>query len=108
MKKVLIANRGEIAVRIIRACKELGISTVAVYSEADADALHVKLADEAYCIGPKLSKDSYLSFPAVLGVAQNRRWRNALEMQAAEGVFLFGGHLGFGFGGFVGLACEVQ
>lgn len=70
MKKVLIANRGEIAVRIIRACKELGIETVAVYSEADANALHVKLADEAYCIGPKLSKDSYLSFPAVLGVAQ--------------------------------------
>ena len=48
--------------RIIRACKELGIQSVAVYSEADADALHVKLADEAYCIGPKLSKDSYLSF----------------------------------------------
>jgi len=70
MKKVLIANRGEIAVRIIRACKELGIETVAVYSEADSNALHVKLADEAYCIGPKLSKDSYLSFPAVLGVAQ--------------------------------------
>lgn len=70
MKKVLIANRGEIAVRIIRACKELGIETVAVYSEADRDALHVKLADEAYCIGPKLSKDSYLSFPAVLSVAE--------------------------------------
>ncbi|KGR91481.1 acetyl-CoA carboxylase [Ureibacillus massiliensis 4400831 = CIP 108448 = CCUG 49529] len=70
LKKVLIANRGEIAVRIIRACKELGIQTVAVYSEADKEALHVKLADEAYCIGPKLSKDSYLSFPAVLGVAQ--------------------------------------
>ncbi len=69
MKKVLIANRGEIAVRIIRACKELGIETVAVYSEADKEALHVKLADEAYCIGPKLSKDSYLSFPAVLAVA---------------------------------------
>lgn len=70
MKKVLIANRGEIAVRIIRACKELGIQSVAVYSEADKDALHVKLADEAYCIGPKLSKDSYLSFPAVLSVAE--------------------------------------
>ncbi|HWL22875.1 MAG TPA: acetyl-CoA carboxylase biotin carboxylase subunit [Ureibacillus sp.] len=70
LKKVLIANRGEIAVRIIRACKELGIQSVAVYSEADKDALHVKLADEAYCIGPKLSKDSYLSFPAVLSVAE--------------------------------------
>ena len=66
MKKVLIANRGEIAVRIIRACKELGIQTVAVYSEADKEALHVKLADEAYCIGPKLSKDSYLNFSNVL------------------------------------------
>lgn len=83
MKKVLIANRGEIAVRIIRACKELGIQTVAVYSEADADALHVKLADEAYCIGPKLSKDSYLSFPAVLGVAQKT---------GADGI-----HPGYGF-----------
>ncbi len=83
MKKVLIANRGEIAVRIIRACKELGIETVAVYSEADRDALHVKLADEAYCIGPKLSKDSYLSFPAVLSVA---------EKTGADGI-----HPGYGF-----------
>ena len=83
MKKVLIANRGEIAVRIIRACKELGIKTVAVYSTADAEALHVKLADEAYCIGPHLSKDSYLSFPAVLGVAQKT---------GAEGI-----HPGYGF-----------
>ncbi|MEK5232438.1 acetyl-CoA carboxylase biotin carboxylase subunit [Lysinibacillus sp. FSL K6-0232] len=83
MKKVLIANRGEIAVRIIRACKELGIQSVAVYSEADADALHVKLADEAYCIGPKLSKDSYLSFPALLSVA---------EKTGANGI-----HPGYGF-----------
>ncbi|WP_281487059.1 acetyl-CoA carboxylase biotin carboxylase subunit [Lysinibacillus sphaericus] len=83
MKKVLIANRGEIAVRIIRACKELGILSVAVYSEADADALHVKLADEAYCIGPKLSKDSYLSFPALLSVA---------EKTGADGI-----HPGYGF-----------
>jgi acetyl-CoA carboxylase biotin carboxylase subunit len=83
MKKVLIANRGEIAVRIIRACKELGIKSVAVFSEADADALHVKLADEAYCIGPKLSKDSYLSFPALLSVA---------EKTGADGI-----HPGYGF-----------
>lgn len=70
MKKVLIANRGEIAVRIIRACKEMGIETVAVYSEADKEALHVELADEAYCIGPKLSKDSYLNFSNIMSVAK--------------------------------------
>ncbi|WP_085991938.1 acetyl-CoA carboxylase biotin carboxylase subunit [Oceanobacillus senegalensis] len=69
IKKLLIANRGEIAVRIIRACKELGIETVAVYSEADRDSLHVQLADEAYCIGPKLSKDSYLNFTNIMSVA---------------------------------------
>jgi acetyl-CoA carboxylase biotin carboxylase subunit len=67
--KVLIANRGEIAVRIIRACRELGIYTVAVYSEPDREALHVKLADEAYCIGPKLSKDSYLNKTNIMTVA---------------------------------------
>jgi acetyl-CoA carboxylase, biotin carboxylase subunit len=67
--KILIANRGEIAVRIIRACKELGISTVAVYSEADRDSLHVRLADEAYCIGPTLSKDSYLNYTNIMSVA---------------------------------------
>jgi len=67
--KILIANRGEIAVRIIRACREMGIFTVAVYSEADRDALHVKLADEAYCIGPTASKDSYLNFTNLMSVA---------------------------------------
>ncbi|GGA22402.1 acetyl-CoA carboxylase biotin carboxylase subunit [Paenibacillus physcomitrellae] len=67
--KILIANRGEIAVRIIRACREMNISTVAVYSEADKDSLHVRLADEAYCIGPTLSKDSYLNFTNIMSVA---------------------------------------
>ncbi|WP_409346444.1 acetyl-CoA carboxylase biotin carboxylase subunit [Paenibacillus sp. MBLB4367] len=68
-QKILIANRGEIAVRIIRACREMGIYSVAVYSEADREALHVKLADEAYCIGPTLSKDSYLNLTNLMSVA---------------------------------------
>ncbi|HYG57910.1 MAG TPA: acetyl-CoA carboxylase biotin carboxylase subunit [Symbiobacteriaceae bacterium] len=68
-KKVLIANRGEIAIRIIRACRELGVRTVAVYSEADKDALHVRLADEAYYIGPSPSNQSYLSVPAIITAA---------------------------------------
>lgn len=68
-KRVLVANRGEIAVRVIRACRELGIETVAVYSEADKNALHVQLADEAYCIGPTPSKQSYLHIPSIMSVA---------------------------------------
>ncbi|MER2254449.1 MAG: acetyl-CoA carboxylase biotin carboxylase subunit, partial [Priestia megaterium] len=69
IKKLLIANRGEIAVRIIRACKELGVESVAVHSQADRDSLHVQLADEAYCIGPTSSKDSYLNFTNIMSVA---------------------------------------
>lgn len=68
-KKILIANRGEIAVRIIRACKEMGIATVAVFSEADRDAMHVTLADESFCIGSAKTKDSYLNMGAILTVA---------------------------------------
>ncbi len=67
--KILIANRGEIAVRIIRACKEMGVSTVAVYSEADKNALHVSLADESYCIGPSEASDSYLQESRIISVA---------------------------------------
>jgi acetyl-CoA carboxylase, biotin carboxylase subunit len=73
IKKLLIANRGEIAVRIIRACRELGVESVAVYSEADKEALHVQLADEAYCIGPTASKDSYLNFTNIISVANLTR-----------------------------------
>ena len=81
--KVLIANRGEIAVRIIRACRELGIKTVAIYSEADVDALHVSIADEAYCVGPAPSSDSYLNVRNILSVC---------EMTGATAI-----HPGFGF-----------
>lgn len=81
--KILIANRGEIAVRIIRACRELGISTVAVYSEADRTALHAQIADEAVCIGPAPSKDSYLNTKALLA---------ACEVTGAQAI-----HPGFGF-----------
>jgi len=81
--KVLIANRGEIAVRIIRACREMGIATVAVYSEADRDALHTQLADEAVCIGPAPAKDSYLKIQNIL---------SACVLTGAEAI-----HPGFGF-----------
>jgi len=70
-KKILIANRGEIAVRVIRTCREMHIATVAVYSQADADCLHVKLADEAVCIGPAANKDSYLNIPNIMQAALN-------------------------------------
>ena len=69
-KKILIANRGEIALRIIRTCKEMGIKTVAVYSTADRDSLHVRFADEAVCIGPAPSTQSYLNIPALISVAE--------------------------------------
>ena len=69
-RRVLIANRGEIAQRIIRACRELGIETVAVYSEADADCLHLRQADETICIGPAPSAKSYLNIPAIISAAE--------------------------------------
>jgi len=70
IKKLLIANRGEIAVRIIRACKEMGIQTVAIYSEADKEALHVQLADEAYCVGPAAGTESYLNMTNIITIAK--------------------------------------
>src|SRR5512134_3243452 len=82
-KKILIANRGEIALRIIRAARELGIETVAVYSEADRDSLHVRLADEAVCIGPPSSLSSYLYIPRIISAA---------EVTASDAI-----HPGYGF-----------
>ena len=82
-EKILIANRGEIAVRVLRACKEMGIQTVAIYSSADKDAMHVKLADESVCIGPASSLKSYLNIPAII---------SACEVSGADAV-----HPGYGF-----------
>ena len=67
--KILIANRGEVAIRVIRACKEMGVSTVAVFSEADRDALHVSLADESVCVGPAAAAQSYLNMESILSAA---------------------------------------
>ncbi len=82
-KKILIANRGEIAVRIIRACKEWGISTVAIHSDVDRDSMHVRLADESICVGPHQPNLSYLNIPAII---------SAIELTGAEAV-----HPGYGF-----------
>ncbi|MBT7757289.1 MAG: acetyl-CoA carboxylase biotin carboxylase subunit, partial [Rhodospirillaceae bacterium] len=82
-EKVLIANRGEIALRLHRACREMGIRTVAIHSTADADAMHVRLADEAVCIGPPPAIDSYLNIPSILAAA---------EITGSEGI-----HPGYGF-----------
>ena len=70
LEKVLIANRGEIALRIMRACRDLGIKTVAVHSEADRNLKHVRLSDESVCIGPASSMDSYLNVPAIISAAE--------------------------------------
>src|SRR3990167_8588623 len=79
LEKVLIANRGEIALRILRACKELGIKTVAAHSTADRDLLHVRLADESVCIGPHPAAQSYLNIPAIISAAENADFAEQVE-----------------------------
>ena len=74
-KKILIANRGEIALRVIRACKEMGITSVAVYSTPDVDSMHVRMADESICIGPASSIESYLSIPAIISACETQLYR---------------------------------
>src|ERR1700675_3977741 len=96
-KKILIANRGEIALRVIISCRELGIKTVAVYSEADENSLHVRFADQDVCIGPSRSADSYLNVPAVISAA---------EITGADAI-----HPGYGFlseSAYLPEACEAS
>ena len=81
-RKVMIANRGEIALRVISACKEMGIRTVAVYSEADRNSLHVRFADEAICIGPPKSAESYLNVPAMIARRRLRTSRRSIRATA--------------------------
>ena len=82
-KKILIANRGEIALRVLRACRELGIKTVAIHSEADESAMHVRMADESICVGPASAQSSYLNIPAII---------TAATLTNADGI-----HPGYGF-----------
>ena len=87
-KKILIANRGEIAVRIIRACKEWGISTVAVHSDVDRDSMHVRLADESVCIGSHQPQNSYLNIPALMSAIELTNFDRILQVGHLQHKFL--------------------